>query len=410
MKTFAIIGAGYGDEGKGLITDYLSRRFNSRIVGRFNGGAQAGHTVVQGDKRKVFHQISSGTFNGANTYLGSKFIVNPYLLGAELLELKELGYTPKVFCSSDAKITTIYDMALNITAELSRTNKHGSCGLGINETITRIEKFPKTSFNSIGGIFAPKNTLITDLEYIHKEWIPQRLIELGIKNIPTIAHEKSNYVLLNVNYNRHVDEILKVLEHVEIINHEYFSIKEKYNENLILEGAQGLALDEHLGVYPNVTRSTTGLPNAIESALELGYNEIKPIYVTRCYTTRHGAGTLKGENEFITNKDLFDETNVENEWQDIIRYAPLNLKLIKRLIECDLTRSNTNSMNILSPLLAITCVDQIGESLTLYDIEDNLRVFTNKANAFKFIQEQLEIQINFFGFGPNKVYDLGMCT
>ena len=71
-----VIGANFGDEGKGLITDFEVRRTKARVVSRFNGGAQAGHTVHMGDKRHVFGHISSGAFAGAFTYLSSDFLVN----------------------------------------------------------------------------------------------------------------------------------------------------------------------------------------------------------------------------------------------------------------------------------------------------------------------------------------------
>ena len=73
-----VIGANFGDEGKGLITDFETRRQDAQLVARFNGGAQAGHTVVtDAGQRHVFGHISAGTFAGASTYLASTFIVNP---------------------------------------------------------------------------------------------------------------------------------------------------------------------------------------------------------------------------------------------------------------------------------------------------------------------------------------------
>ncbi len=109
---------------------------------------------------------------------------------------------------------------------------------------------------------------------------------------------------------------------------------------MIFEGAQGLALDEYLGEFPYVTRSMTGLPHAITTAVELGVNELTPVYVTRAYSTRHGAGRLMNENHPIqtSGKIPLDSTNVENNWQGRLRFAPLNLSLLRKMISADLQR------------------------------------------------------------------------
>jgi adenylosuccinate synthase len=397
MKTFAVIGAGYGDEGKGLMTDYLSKKYNSNIVGRFNGGAQAGHTVITKNLRKVFHHVSSGTFNDADTYLGSEFIVNPYLLGKELDELKALGYTPKIYCSGDARITTIYDMAINAIAELSRDNKHGSCGIGINETATRTSTISYDSINKVSDLFNTKSALSNHMKYIHTNWVPDRLAKLNINNIPTEFHEKTGYVLLNDNYDAHIEQILKVLDYIVVVP----NLDKENTHGLILEGAQGLALDEELGEFPYVTRSLTGLPYAIKSANQLGYTEIQPVYISRCYTTRHGAGPLQYEKETITDVGLFDFTNTENEWQGEIRYAPLNLKYIKELINKDLNRASNSRVKILPPELAITCLDQIGNFLDVYDTNGEKRTLYDAAQTVNFISKELEIPVRYSCFGPN---------
>ena len=81
---FAVIGANFGDEGKGLMTDYFCSQNKKSLNIRFNGGAQAGHTVVTPDgKRHVFSHIGSGTFSGADTYLSEFFTLNPIMFMKE---------------------------------------------------------------------------------------------------------------------------------------------------------------------------------------------------------------------------------------------------------------------------------------------------------------------------------------
>ena len=142
MNVTAVIGANFGDEGKGLMTDYFSDK--KTVVVRHNGGAQAGHTVVTPDGiRHVFSHFGSGTLAGAATFLGPRFIINPLLWKKELGILKKMGFDPKVFYAGGL-VTTPYDMLINEEIERSRGDgRHGSCGVGINETVTRhySEKF-----------------------------------------------------------------------------------------------------------------------------------------------------------------------------------------------------------------------------------------------------------------------------
>lgn len=95
-----VIGANWGDEGKGLMTDYFSQKPNTIVVCS-NGGAQRGHTVVTLDSiRHVFRHFGSGTFNGASTYLSEDFICNPIIFRQEYEELKNLGYAPKTYINN----------------------------------------------------------------------------------------------------------------------------------------------------------------------------------------------------------------------------------------------------------------------------------------------------------------------
>ncbi|MEJ2125462.1 MAG: adenylosuccinate synthetase, partial [Alphaproteobacteria bacterium] len=132
----AVIGAAYGDEGKGLITDALVASCGAAAtVVRFNGGAQAGHTVTLPDgRRHVFHHIGSGTLAGAPTFLSRFFVANPILLATEIANLAAMGFTPSIAIDPDAPVTTPFDMMINQFAETARgSGRHGSCGLGFGE-------------------------------------------------------------------------------------------------------------------------------------------------------------------------------------------------------------------------------------------------------------------------------------
>lgn len=140
MKAYAVLGANFGDEGKGLTTDYLaSQQTNNSIVVRFNGGAQAAHTVQTPlNQRHVFKHIGSGSFCNSATFLSEFFICNPLLFRNEYEQLLNYNLTPQIYVHPQAIITTPYDMMINQIAEEHRgNNRHGSCGVGINETVER---------------------------------------------------------------------------------------------------------------------------------------------------------------------------------------------------------------------------------------------------------------------------------
>ena len=253
---------------------------------RFNGGAQAGHTVVDGEQRHVFGHLAAGGFAGAKTYLSNKFIFNPILLHKERAAVKGLSISGAVGVHPRARVSTIYDMVLNSIAELARgTDRHGSCGMGINETVTR----HSAGYELAAGDLTHPALVRHVFQSIKDEWVPKRLEEL-LKDCPVRDEILAKYAdVLNKSVSEHVSFLLECCSGIFIHSHRPGAA--------VFEGAQGLQLDEFLGAYPHVTRSITGMPYAIMAAAELGVKTLQPIYVTRCYTTRHGAGHLAHEGE-----------------------------------------------------------------------------------------------------------------
>ena len=180
-----VIGANFGDKGKGLVTDHLAASLGAgTLVVRFNGGAQAGHTVQTPDgRRHVFHHIGAGAFAGAATYLSRYLHANPLLLADELAALRSLGVEPAYTVDPDAWLTTPFDMMVNQMAEEARGRaRHGSCGLGINETVTRSEH---QRFATRVRDLADVDRLSARLATIRDDYVPGRLAALGI--VPTSA-------------------------------------------------------------------------------------------------------------------------------------------------------------------------------------------------------------------------------
>jgi adenylosuccinate synthase len=378
-----VIGANYGDEGKGLITDFETERLTADVVCRFNGGAQAGHTVSRDDKLHVFGHVAAGTFAGAKTLLGSKFIVNPMVLEKELRALKHAT----VMAHPRARVSTIYDMALNAMVETKRGNdRHGSCGLGINETVTRHEQFPIT----VEDLRGPIIDLASKLKTIRQKYIPSRMQELGVEPL-TNAHRD---IFESDGWHNMA---------VRLADRAFDLQRPRQGSQYVFEGAQGLALDEFLGEFPHVTRSITGLPYAIIEAAEAGVQELQPIYVTRSYLTRHGAGPLPAEGQEFGAYNAIDTTNIHNQWQGTLRYAPLNLPMLDKLIAADMQRAEfvamAHGVKILRPTIAVTCLDQLHGDVTIIDMDYNKKTLRT-SQLPRYIGGRLNLHVSHISRGP----------
>jgi len=399
----AVIGANYGDEGKGLATDFFTRKLNAPLVARCNGGSQAGHTVQTEDKRHVFGHVGSGAFAGAATYLSEAFIINPIMLRKELGELKT---RQTIFASPQCRVSTIYDMAINSLIELKRgVERHGSCGMGINETVTRHAAGFHLTADMIkpNASYAPtprNDYLLERVENIRDRWVPMRILELGISRDDFNAGGQLYFDMLKMSAEKVTEELL--------YNSEYFHLNDPKDflkdRTLIVEGAQGLMLDEFLGEFPHVTRSVTGLASSIRAAAECGKTKIQPIYMSRSYFTRHGAGELLYEGLKITDKELeTDHTNVLNPWQGEIRYAPLNLHEMSWFIREDMKRAQyvaqVFGVEIKPPKLFITCMDQLGENVNI--VSRNKEILKMKTiKLVSYIEKVMSMEVYATSHGP----------
>lgn len=335
MKADVIIGAGYGDEGKGYFTDYISSLKNKSVVIRFNGGAQAGHTVITPDgKHHVFGHFTSNLFlKHASSYLSRYFQINPIVYLKELSQLNSLGVFPDIACHSECYLATPFDMLINQWLEFTRGDaRHGSCGLGIGETIHRseVENHP---------VYIKDTQNISKLReklYGVREVFIKRVKELNLQSLLKDAE----FVLKEEFIEKFIEDIEQMLTTIKVgvdnINHDFFLEK-----NIVFEGAQGLMLDQYMGQFPYVTRSNTGLKNVVEFSIENNITELNVIYATRCYKTRHGAGPLKWELPDKPYENIIDHTNIPNEYQGTIRFAYLDLDVLQEAIDKDLQSVET---------------------------------------------------------------------
>lgn len=366
MKAQIVCGTSFGDEGKGMTVDYLSSFNESTIVVRFNGGANAGHTVTTPEGiRHVFSHFGSGTLLGRPTYLSKYFVVDPSAFIREHMKLIKLpSGRPKVFIDGNAYLATPFDISINHAVEAARgEDKHGSCGFGINETVTRNLSNPGIA-TTVNDLLSPKD-LRRKLLNIRYWYVEKRLNQLGV--------DYSDNVIDDSIIDEYMDQCAIVLENIRIVTSPEFL---KNYDTVVFEGAQGLLLDEFHYWFPHVTRSRTGIYNAVQILKEIGIDSAQVYYVSRSYLTRHGDGPLPNEVPGVIYDKIEDHTNVFNPHQGSIRYAPLNFKLLKESIANDLNL--VDGMN-LSVNFVLTCFNQIPTWFSYTDISGT-KVFGNHVN------------------------------
>lgn len=400
MRTaLAVIGSGYGDEGKGLMTDYLASRGNISTVVRTNGGAQAGHSVQTPDgRRHVFHHIGSGALVGVPTHLSQFFVSHPMFFNRELEQVRALGGNISVSIDPRSIVTTPYDIMINqVMEEIRGTAKHGSCGMGFGEAI---ERSLVDDLRLTVGDFEKGEGFIRDvLNATRIDWVTGRLAKLGVGEVPPhLVDLLGNAAIVE----RFIDDCLVFWDAIRLRN------DAQLPEGILFEGAQGLLLDQDYGAFPHVTRSNTGLKNMIAVAEEAGLECIEPTYMTRAYATRHGAGPFAYEEAATDWVEMVDPTNQPNEWQGSIRVAPLDLDAVSAAIRHDVALS-TGTVRI-DPRVGISCADQVAENFPV-GVGGHLQTIAKKGMA-DFFGATLGIEIIRVSYGPTRadVVDLSEIT
>jgi adenylosuccinate synthase len=322
MRRAVIVqGLGFGDEGKGATVDFLARELSADLVIRYCGGAQAGHNVVLPDgRRHTFSQFGAGTFSGGATYLSEQVIVHPLAMHREAEHLRDLtGSDPFRLLSihPDALVTTVYHQELNRLRELSRgAHRHGSCGHGIGETRNYWLKHGRDA------VFASD---LQDFQALKSklELLRQRALLDSQEFIAAVPSDEtfrmSAFLEPAANVARQLVTSARPIE---------LSATVPAFHTAILEGAQGVLLDEWRGFHPHTTWSTVTLQNALALVEETGVNQLCTLGLTRAYATRHGAGPMPTADPALGGM-LSDPGNPQNPWQDRIRFGWLDLVLMR---------------------------------------------------------------------------------
>ncbi|MCI0706551.1 MAG: adenylosuccinate synthase [Ignavibacteriae bacterium] len=287
MSVQVIVGAQWGDEGKGKVVDHLSEKVD--IVARYQGGANAGHTVVIPSKSKsgitekeyVLHLIPAGIFHKRVTcVIGNGVVIDPVALMAEIDQLKSAGINidGRLLISHNAHLIMPYHKLLDTIREQGE-NKIGTTGRGIGPAY--IDKYMRTGIR------------VVDL--LNRDVLCRKLkqnIEEKNQLLSQIYHSKELDVDAIINEYQEFD---KRIDPFVTDTSEYLNRALKKNKKILAEGAQGALLDVDHGTYPYVTSSSptsggacTGLgipPQAVTSVLG----------IAKAYSTRVGNGPFPTE-------------------------------------------------------------------------------------------------------------------
>lgn len=341
FKSFIVTDLSYGDAGKGSTVDYLSRKYESNVVVRFNGASQAAHNVITPEgTHHVFSQFGSGSFNHkSKTFLSKYMLINPLNMLNEANHLIGLGISDiweKTFVDRACIIITPWHEATNRLKEVLRDkHKHGSCGHGIGEAVKDSLEFPELTIR-VRDLAIRKNRkfLISKLKAVR-------------------AHKLKELRDLEVIYKCEIDalsaDIFTSDSYINKIIDGYFEWSSKINfsdiftlanisnkvDAIIFEGSQGVLLDEYYGFHPYTTWSTTTSENALKLLNEIDFEgENTKLGLIRAYTTRHGAGPFVTQDDKMTEK-IIERHNTLGTWQGAFRIGWLDLIAHKYAIEAN---------------------------------------------------------------------------
>ena len=355
MRTIAVIGKNFGDEGKGYTCSCLASSLKKSLIIKHNGGGQAGHTVEdpEGKWRFIHHQIGAGAEYHVPTLFADSFMPDLFQIGKEVKAFTDLfGFQPILYSEKNARVTTIDDVLLNMGAEFARgKDRHGSCGMGIEECVQRNDAGYGITLEELATW--SKQDLLDRLKQIREEYTGRRAKILGIQEpASSKAMRQSNFrnpsTTLNSsnpsnspifsNFANLLNPYHEMLNNETVLENFVEEVKENVKlltlvdadrkwleefQDLIFETGQGLLLDQDYEAYaPHLTSSKTGIHNPAIFLEKRGLSLDEAIYVTRPYVTRHGNGPLPCE---VDRSELpgvgEDLTNRPNEWQGTLRYA-----------------------------------------------------------------------------------------
>ena len=415
MSVTAVIGSQWGDEGKGKVVDYLAERAD--YVARFNGGNNAGHTVINEFGTFKIHLVPSGIFAQNTTGLiGGGVVIDPAVLIEEIDMLNKAGVKVdgRLWISPRSHVIMPYHKILDGLYEEAK-------GAGATGTTRR----------GIGPVFADKVSYngIRWSDFTSNVFESRLAVQLELKNkiIVALGGESLKYGEVRDTYRGYFMRLKPYIR-------ELFSMVQdglKANKHFLLEQAMGTFLDTDWGTYPFVTASTT-IPSAASAGLGIPPRYITNVIgVTKAYTTRVGAGPLPTEilDRHSVAYEQFGEVAATT--GRIRRVGWLDLEIVKTAVELSgVTEICLTKLDVLSGLEEIqVCVGYKlnGESVRYPDVDtyglgkvecvyqsvkgwkediSKARSFeelpANAQNYVKMIEEATGVPVKWIGVGPER--------
>lgn len=282
MNTRVVVGAQWGDEGKGKVTDYLAE--DSDLIVRYQGGNNAGHTIEVSGKQYKLQLVPSGIiYGGRMNVIGNGVAFNPVAFFKEKQYLADAGVTisPEVLCISDrVNLIMPYHLELDRLKEIARgKNEIGTTGKGIGPCYT--DKYERSGIRMCdlmdGDVFSEK--------------LKQTLEEKNLYITKVLNGEAMDFETINQAYLELGERLRPYVKDTSVLIYDAV----KAGKKVLFEGAQGMLLDIDYGTYPYVTSSNT-TSGGVPSGTGIGPNLIKEVYgVTKAYTTRVGKGPFPTE-------------------------------------------------------------------------------------------------------------------
>ena len=283
MPVLVVVGAQWGDEGKGKIIDLLTERAD--IVARYQGGHNAGHTVVVGMDEFILHLIPSGILHkGKTCIIGNGVVVDPAALIEEMDGLRTRGirFDDSLLISGNAHLIMPYHKALDIASEKLKGNKKiGTTGRGIGP--------------SYSDKISRKGIRMADLLDV-KTFREKLACNTGEANFLLERYYKAPLVHLDQVYDEYVGYAKRLKKYIADTTL-FLNQAVDENKKVLAEGAQGTHLDVDHGTYPFVTSSSPTAGGAC-TGLGIGPNTITEVMgIVKAYTTRVGSGPFPTEQE-----------------------------------------------------------------------------------------------------------------
>jgi adenylosuccinate synthase len=281
MSIVIVVGAQWGDEGKGKVVDFLTKK--AKIVARYQGGHNAGHTVVINDEKYILHLIPSGILHKNTTcIIGNGVVVEPSSLISEIKELKKrsVAVSDNLLISVNAHVIMPYHIALDKAGEKSRGRKCiGTTGRGIGPAY--VDKMARSGIR-VGDIVSP-DVLFEKVNHNLKKvnFMMKHFYKFPVFNARKVCDEYLNYG----------KQLKKYISDTDII----LGNAIQKGKNIVFEGAQGTLLDIDHGTFPYVTSSNSVAGGAC-TGLGIGPTNIsKVLGIVKAYTTRVGSGPFPTE-------------------------------------------------------------------------------------------------------------------